>query len=64
MSMYHQPVSGVPTRSTTATQNIGGAYCSQFRAQLGASDHSAVLLLPVYKQRLEREEPVTRTLDT
>ncbi|XP_072568875.1 melanoregulin isoform X2 [Paramormyrops kingsleyae] len=37
-----------------------GAFRSLPRAHLGRSDHTAVLLLPVYKQKLKREEPVMR----
>ncbi|XP_049336921.1 uncharacterized protein LOC125802521 [Astyanax mexicanus] len=40
--------------------NIRGAYKALPRPPFGKSDHSSILLLPTYRQRLKREPPTTK----
>ncbi|KAK7498655.1 hypothetical protein BaRGS_00010032 [Batillaria attramentaria] len=44
--------------------NIKGAYRSIQTPPIGSSDHNAVLLLPVYIQKLKREKVASRTIHT
>eukprot|EP00061_Rhincodon_typus_P006064 g26302.t1 len=60
MPKYDQLIS-CPTRGPNILHHcyttIKDAYRSIPRSHLGKSDHSAVFLLPAYKQKLKREDP-------
>ncbi|KAK0146722.1 hypothetical protein N1851_013929 [Merluccius polli] len=44
--------------------NIEGAYVSICRPPLGRSDHNVIHLLPKYRQKLKREKPVVKHIQT
>ncbi|XP_048414141.1 uncharacterized protein LOC125465079 isoform X2 [Stegostoma tigrinum] len=62
---YHQHVS-CPTRGANILDHcyttVKDAYCSIPRPHFGNSDRNAVFLLPAYKQKLKRENPVQRVV--
>lgn len=53
-----------PTRNDVTLDrcygNVPRAYTTKACAQLGASDHNNVLLMPSYKQKLKRNKPATK----
>ncbi|KAJ8403257.1 hypothetical protein AAFF_G00354740 [Aldrovandia affinis] len=44
--------------------NIRGAYRAYCRPPIGTSDHKTVMMLPVYRPRLVRSKPATKTIRT
>lgn len=62
---YHQHVS-CPTRGNRTLGNcyttVKGAYKSIPQSHFSKLDHSSVLLLPIYKQKLKHAQPVLRTV--
>ena len=61
---YYQHVSCATRGNKTLDHcysTIKGAYKSVPRPHFGKSDHSSILLLPVYKQEIKREKPIVRT---
>ena len=62
---YHQHVN-FPTRGENILDHAYSPYSHAYKARprpaFGKSDHSSVLLLPCYRQKLKREKPVIRSI--
>ena len=62
---YYQHVS-CPTRGGNTLDHVYSPFRNGYKAlprpPFGKSDHVSLLLLPVYRQRLKRDRPVTRTV--